>query len=120
VVPAYRSQWQVEADFRQMKDPSVVSFSPMFHWTDQKIGVHLFCCVLALAVARLMVRQAATAGLHLSERELLSHLARIEETVLLYPNERGRSRVRHMLADMDPMQRCLYDLFELETSAPLT
>ena len=27
----YRSQEAVEADFRQMKDPKVVSFSPMFH-----------------------------------------------------------------------------------------
>ncbi len=34
IVAAYRSQWMVEADFRQMKDPSVVSFSPMYHWTD--------------------------------------------------------------------------------------
>ena len=57
IVAAYRSQWHVEADFRQMKDRQVVSFSPMFHWTDQKIRVHAFYCVLALAVARLMVRE---------------------------------------------------------------
>ena len=118
VVGAYRSQWQVEADFRQMKDPSVVSFSPMFHWTEQKIRVHVFYCVLALTVARLMVRQAARIGLHLSVREILSHLAGIEETVLLFANERGRPRARHMLTDMDPIQRRLYDLFELETYAP--
>jgi transposase len=119
VVGAYRSQWQVEADFRQMKDPSVVSFSPMFHWTEQKIRVHVFYCVLALTVARLMVRQAARIGLHLSSvREILSHLAGIEETVLLFANERGRPRARHMLTDMDPIQRRLYDLFELETYAP--
>jgi transposase len=118
IVAAYRSQWQVEADFRQMKDPSVVSFSPMFHWTEQKIRVHVLYCVLALAVARLMVRQAAGAGLHLSVRELLGHLAGIQETVLLYANERGRPRARHMLTDMDPIQRRLYDLFELETYAP--
>ena len=42
VVVGYRSQSAVEADFRQMKDPKVVSFSPMFHWTDQKIRVHVF------------------------------------------------------------------------------
>ena len=36
VVAGYRSQWNVEADFRQMKDPKVVSFSPMFHWTDHE------------------------------------------------------------------------------------
>ena len=59
----YRSQEAAEGDFRQMKDPKVVSFSPMFHWTDQKIRVHVFYCVLALMVARLMAREAARAGL---------------------------------------------------------
>jgi transposase len=118
VVSAYRSQWRVEADFRQMKDPSVVSFSPMFHWTEQKIRVHVFYCVLALTVARLMVRRAEQSGLHLSVRELLLHLAGIEETVLLFASERGRPRARHMLTDMDPIQRRLYDLFDLETYAP--
>ncbi len=118
IVAAYRSQWQVEADFRQMKDPSVVSFSPMFHWTEQKIRVHALYCVLALAVARLMVREAARAGLRMSVRELLSHLAGIEETVLLYAGERGRPRARHMLTDMDPTQQRLYELFGLETYAP--
>ena len=58
VVADYRSQEAVEGDFRQMKDPKVVSFSPMFHFTDQKIRVHVFYCVLALMVARLMVREA--------------------------------------------------------------
>ena len=101
-----------------MKDPSVVSFSPMFHWTEQKIRVHAFYCVLALAVARLMVREASRQGLSMSVRELLSHLAGIEETVLLYSGERGRPRARHMLTDMDPTQRRLYDLFGLETYAP--
>ena len=71
VVAAYRSQSDAEFGFRQLKDPQVVSFSPMHHWTDSKIRVHVFYCVLALAVAHLMRRHAAQAGLHLSVRELL-------------------------------------------------
>ncbi len=39
------------ANFRQMKDPTVVSFSPMFHFTEQEIPIHLLYCVLALMVA---------------------------------------------------------------------
>ena len=83
VVAAYRSQSHVENDFRQMKDPRVVSFSPMFHWTDQKIRVHVFYSVLALAIARLMRREATNAGTPMSVRELLATLAGIQETVLL-------------------------------------
>ncbi|MDV6278121.1 hypothetical protein R3Q06_32125 [Rhodococcus erythropolis] len=46
----------------------------MHHWTDSKIRVHVFYCVLALAVAHLMRRQAEHAGLHLSVRILLTEL----------------------------------------------
>jgi transposase len=53
VVAAYRSQNGVESGFRQMKDPHAVSFGPMHHWTEQKIRVHVFYCVLALTVAHL-------------------------------------------------------------------
>jgi transposase len=80
VVAAYRSQSEVEAGFRQQKDPHVVSFGPMHHWTDQKIRVHVFYSVLALTVAHLMRRHADQAGLHMSVRELLNELAGIEET----------------------------------------
>jgi len=118
VVAAYRSQADVEAGFRQLKDPKVVSFSPMFHWTDHKIRVHVFYCVLALAVAHLLRRQAAQAGITLSVRELLSTLAGIQETVLLYQGQRGRPRARHVLTEMDPTQQRLYDLYGLDTYAP--
>jgi transposase len=118
VVGAYRSQHHVESDFRQMKDRAVVSFNPMFHWTDDKIRVHVFYCVLALALARLMRREAAQAGLDMSVRELLGTLGEIEETVLLYQGDRGRPRARRMLTEMDPAQERLYDLFGLADHAP--
>ena len=118
VIAACRSQHHVESDFRQMKDRTVVSFNPMFHWTDEKIRVHVFYCVLALALARLMRREAAQAGLDMSVRELLSTLGEIEETVLLYQGDRGRPRARRMLTEMDPTQERLYDLFGLADHAP--
>ena len=118
VVAGYRSQSDVEADFRQMKDRSVVSFSPMHHWTDQKIRVHAFYCVLALTVARLMVRQSAAATLEMSVRELLNQLSGIQETVLLYQGERGRPPARRMLTEVTPTQQRLYELFDLERYAP--
>jgi transposase len=118
VVAAYRSQEEVEADFRQMKDPKVVSFQPMHHWTDQKVIVHAFYCTLALAVARLLRREAARAGLTMSVRELLGHLGGIQETVLLYQGQRGRPRARRMLTELTPIQARLYDLFGLHTYAP--
>ena len=119
VVAAYRSQSDAEFGFRQLKDPQVVSFSPMHHWTDSKIRVHVFYCVLALATAHLMRRRAAQAGLHLSVRELLDQLAGIGETVLLHHDgAKGRPRAQRILTDMSHTQRALYDLFNLDRYAP--
>jgi len=119
VVAGYRSQNDVESGFRQLKDPHLVGFSPMFHWTDSKIRVHVFYCVLALAVAHLMRREAHRSGLNLSVRELLANLAGIEETVLLYPTgNKGRPRAQRILTDIDPTQQRLFDLFNLNTYAP--
>jgi transposase len=119
VVAAYRSQSEAEAGFRQLKDPHVVSFSPMHHWTEQKIRVHVFYCVLALAVAHLMRRHAGHAGLHLSVRELLAELGGIGETVLLYHDGgKGRPREQHLLTDMTTTQKRLADLFNIHRYAP--
>ncbi len=71
----------------------------MWHWTDQKIRVHVSSCVTALAVAYLMRREAERAGLHLPVRELLASLAGIQEAVLLYPSTGGRPRARRMLTE---------------------
>ena len=89
MIAGYRSQSAAEFSFRQLKDPRVVSISPMFHWTGHNIRVHIFTCVLALQIAHLMRLKAARAGLHLSVRELLAGLAGIGETVLLYPATAG-------------------------------
>lgn len=119
VVAAYRSQNDVESGFRQLKDPHVVGFSPMFHWTDPKIRVHVFYCVLALAVAHLMRREAHHAGMDLSVREMLTTLGSIEETILLYPTgNKGRPRAQRILTDLGPTQERLFDLFNLDTYAP--
>jgi len=51
VVAGYRSQSDAEFDFRQLKDPHVVSFSPMHHWIEHHIRVHVQTSVFALMVA---------------------------------------------------------------------
>jgi transposase len=118
VVAGYRSQSEAEFGFRQLKDPHVVSFSPMHHHTDAQIRVHVFCCVLALMTAHLMRRQAAHASLNMSVRAMLDALAGIEQTVLLYPSDRGHPKARRMITDMNDTQQKLFEIFELHRKAP--
>jgi transposase len=118
VIAGYRSQSEAESSFRQLKDPHVVSFSPMHHWTDHNIRVHVFTCVLALQLAHLMRYRARRAGLDLSVRELLGQLAAIGETVLIYPSTGGRPKARRMTTELTGPQPRLYQIFDLARWAP--
>ncbi len=119
VVAGYRSQSEAEFSFRQMKDTRVVSFSPMFHWTEHNIHVHVFTCVLALQAAHLMRLKARRAGLDLSVRALLGELGGISETVLLYhQGGKGRPRAHRMLTETTPVQDKLSSIFALARYAP--
>jgi transposase len=120
VVAGYRSQSDAEFSFRQLKDPHVVSFSPMHHWTEHNIRVHTFTCVLALQIAHLMRREADRAGQHLSVRALLVELAGIQETVLIYPSTGGRPKARRMLTETSETQDQLSEIFNLTKWAPRT
>src|ERR1019366_592345 len=118
VIAGYRSQSEAEFSFRQLKDPRVVSFSPMHHWTEHNIRVHTFTCVLALQIAHLMRREAGRAGLHLSVRELLGQLAGIGETVLIYPSTGGRPKARRMTTELTGDQQKLHQIFGLHRWTP--
>jgi transposase len=119
VVAGYRSQSEAEFSFRQLKDRHVVAFSPMHHWSEHNIRVHVLTCVLALQIAHLMRLQTERAGLHLSVRELLTQLAGIGETVLIYPTGgRGRPKARRMLTQTTELQDQLTQIFRLDRLAP--
>ena len=93
VIAGDPSQSEAEFSFRQMKDPRVVSFSPMFHWTEHNIHVHVFTCVLALQIAHLMRLQAQRGAAHVSPRAA-DPARRHRRTILIYPAARGRPKAR--------------------------
>jgi transposase len=101
VVCAYRAQNHTEQAFRQLKDPEFLAARPIFHWTDQKIRVHLFCCVLALMLQNLLWREAEQGGIECSPKRLLQELRELTEVELLYApagGGAGRPRVVRKLA----------------------
>jgi len=52
VVESYRSLWQIEQGFKQLK--SELKLGPIYHYTDKRIRAHVFICFLALILRRLM------------------------------------------------------------------
>lgn len=119
IVLGYRSQSHIEDAFADMKDPHFLSWEPMFHWTDSKIRIHAFYCVLALTLASLLQRQAAQNGISLSVQALMKALNGIQEVVNIYPatgkaGSSGRPKLQTTLTEMDPTQEALYRLFNLD------
>jgi len=120
IVLAYRSQYHIEDAFKQMKNPHFLHWSPMFHWTDSKIRVHAFYCVLALLLTSVLQREVWHKGEELSINRLLEELGRIRETLVIYPRRQGQrqNRTASCLTRMNPLQQRLFSLLELQRYAP--
>ena len=78
IVTAYRNAWHVESSFRQMKNPKHMAVSPIFHWTDEKIRVHIFCCVLAYRLCSLLIKEISDNGISITINRLIDEMSRIK------------------------------------------
>jgi transposase len=114
IVSAYRGQHHVERSFRQMKDVHYVRFRPAHHWTDQKLQVHAFTCVLALTLCALLRCELARKGIRLSIDRILETLETVREVQALLSSGRGRPRVRRTHSKLEPAARELFEALELE------
>ena len=113
IVLAYRGQECVGGSFRDMKDYRFIGWSPMYHWTDQKIRVHAFYCVLALTLSALLRCRLAKAGIEMSIASILEQLSGIYEVAHIYPPEAPKKDT-FTLSEMNEVQRKLAQTLDLE------
>jgi transposase len=116
IIAAYRSQFLIEAVFKEMKDRITGSWWPLNHWTDSKLHVHGLYCSMAQLLRSVMWRRVGRAGLKISLRRLLSDLDGIREVINLYP-KKGKSRLQPqqtVLTRMSPRQQRLVEILGLE------
>ena len=116
IVRGYRAQHHVEGAFPQMKRPQRIALRPQYHWTDQKIEVHVFCCVLALLLTSLLQRDLRRRGLDRSLDALFEQLGTIREVGLLHPphGSRRKPRLERVVSSMSEDQRALYEALDLQ------
>lgn len=114
IVRAYRSQSHVEGAFRRIKDPHILTFRPIHHWTDQKLRVHALICVLALMILSLLRRKLEQAGVSLSIVRMIERLSSIQEVSVLFPTAKtALPRARTVLSDLDAEQHALFQHLDL-------
>jgi len=114
VIGAYRSLASIEETFKNMKNIDFLHWQPAYHWTDQKIRVHAFYCVLALLLTTLARKIAVQAGIDLTLPALLKQLTAIREVAVIYPHGTLAHRKDHItLSRMSPRQRKLAQCLEI-------
>ena len=101
-----------------MKNPHFVSWRPLNHWTNQKIRVHAFYCVLALLLSSLLRRELAQKGIDLSIVKILKTLSDIKEVVLLHRGARSVSNPVVSYTRLTPMQKSLVEVLGLKRFQP--
>ena len=84
IISAYRSAWNVESAFKQMKDTDFLTVRPLFHWTDSKIRVHLFVCVLAYRLCALLRKELHEHGIDCSIDQYLQSMGAVKRVTTFY------------------------------------
>src|SRR5229473_642643 len=109
VVAGYSGQQQIERVFRGLKQGDWLGWDPMYHWTDRKIRIHAFYCLLGISLLQYVHKLAQAAWADLSIEQLLEELAQIQQFVLLYPpqGEKGPPRTAYVLSQQTLTQQAL-------------
>jgi transposase len=117
VVAGYSGQQQIERVFRGLKEGDWLGWGPMYHWTDQKIRVHAFYCMLGISLLQYIYKKAQAAWAGLSMEQLLEELRQIQQFALLYPpqSEKGLNRVALVLSKQTLAQQSLAKELGLDT-----
>lgn len=98
----------MEDGFRQSKDNDLVSMMPARHWTDSKTSCHIFTCIAALALLRLVELKLRQAGLQLTAKTAMKRMHRLHSCLVWLP---GRKSPERMLEEPDSIQEQILKAF---------
>ena len=101
---------------RNYKNPYHLAVTPEFHWTDHKIKVHYFVCVLGYLLSALVWREVRIeAGFKGTLDTLLDSLNNIRlATLLEITGKRGKPRATYKIEEMSPEENVLMEALNLK------
>ncbi|MBC8179538.1 IS1634 family transposase [candidate division KSB1 bacterium] len=111
IMAAYHGQSKVEYAFKNLENPYHGSAHPQFHWTDQKIRVHVFTCVLGFLFESVIYRRAQKKKYGQTNYDnLFDRLERVRLASLI--EDRGKRKqmdVHYTLEETEPEDELLLD-----------
>ncbi len=115
IILTYQGQAEIEQAFKNLKNPYHLTLKPQFHWTDQKIIVHYFICMLGYLLATLICREVKTkTPFDGTLDRLLDTLNNIRLGTLLEDTKtRGRIKATYKLEDMAAEEKQIMDALRI-------
>ena len=108
IIKTYREQDCIEKIFRDSKNNEHFSVRPQYHFTDQKIRVHVFTCLLGLTLATLLYKEVVNRGFdEMSKIQILDTLSQIRKCWI---KDKNGSNATYVLEQMTPEQSKLWDI----------
>lgn len=119
VVAGYGGQQFLEKVFRGLKDGDWLNWGPMYHWTDSKIRVHAFYCMLGISLLNYLRQQVQPACPQITIEQLKQELDDITQFVLLYApqGQKGPYRTATIQSKLNLTQTLLADAIGLQRLA---
>lgn len=116
VIKTYYGQSMIEHAFKNLKNPYHLALRPQFHWTDQKIKVHFFICVLGYLLATIVWREARTKAQFKGTLDsLLDTLNDVRlATILEDTKTRGKIKATYKLEEMSEVEESIIKALEVE------
>ena len=114
IISTFHGQAAIEQAFKDIKNPYHLAITPEFHWTDQKIKVHYFCCVLGYLLASLIAFDVRKDGFKGSLDTLFDHLNNIRlSREITLAKKQGKPKVTYQLEEMSKEEQKLTQSLKL-------
>jgi len=92
IVQASLDRWQVEGQFRLSNDEDLVGARPLRHWTDSKIRLHLFTCVVVMTYLRILENRLTLKGIRRTANTAMADMQRLHSVLSLQKGARKHER----------------------------
>jgi transposase len=116
IIEAYHGQSKSETAFKNLKNPYHLTIKPQFHWTDDKVRVHMFICVLGYLLAAIVWRKVRLLTEFSGSLDtLLDTLNNIRlATVLEESKTSGAVKAIYKLEEMSDMENTIMEALEIK------
>lgn len=110
VLEAFQGHRDVERSFLRMWDSRSMVLRPDYHWTERKLRLHSFLCLVSHLLERALVHEAAPLGPHADADDILGPLGQVRLAMVCWrPSKRERLlRCRWQLEETRPASLDLF------------